>query len=75
MSVRDRNNEMAIEIPLKNSHPWTPEDPFLYTAEISVYYKGALSDLIEKNFGMRDFERKENSFTSTIRNIIYAALI
>ena len=39
-----------------------PEDPFLYTAEILVYYKGELSDSTGKNFGMRDFERRGKFF-------------
>ena len=28
MSVRDRNTEIVIEIPLKDSHPWTPKTRF-----------------------------------------------
>jgi hypothetical protein len=62
VSTRDRHNELAVTIPLKNAHPWTPEDPFLYTAEVSVYYKGQLSDKTEKKFGMRDFERRGKFF-------------
>jgi beta-galactosidase len=62
VSVRDRNNELVMEIPFANSHPWTPEDPFLYTAEISVYDHGELSDRFERKFGMRDFERRGKFF-------------
>jgi beta-galactosidase len=62
MSVRDRINEFEISVPLQNSHPWSPEDPFLYAAEISVYDKGLLSDIIEKKFGMRDFEKRGKFF-------------
>jgi beta-galactosidase len=62
VSVRDRNNELEAEIPLRNVHPWSPEDPFLYTAEVSVQYNGKKSDALEKNFGMRDFERKGKFF-------------
>ena len=60
--MRDRNTELVAEIPLKQSHAWTPEDPFLYTADVSLYYKGEISDAVEKNFGMRDFERKGKFF-------------
>ena len=62
VSVKDRNNEVAITIPVKGVHPWSPEDPFLYTAEVSVEYKDKLSDKIEKRFGMRDFERRGKFF-------------
>lgn len=62
ISVRDRNNELSLSIPLKNAHAWSPEDPFLYTAEVSVAYKGRLSDRVEKHFGMRDFERRGKFF-------------
>jgi beta-galactosidase len=62
VSIRDRNNELTLNIPIRNVHPWSPEDPFLYVAEISVYYKGSLSDRIEKKFGMRDFERRGKFF-------------
>jgi hypothetical protein len=62
ITVRDRNTELIVEVPLKQTHAWTPEDPFLYTAEVSVFYKGQLSDAVEKNFGMRDFERRGKFF-------------
>ncbi|HET9825151.1 MAG TPA: hypothetical protein VFP87_07450 [Chitinophagaceae bacterium] len=61
-STRDRNTELTAEIPLKQIHAWSPEDPFLYTAEISVYYHGKLSDSVNRNFGMRDFERRGKFF-------------
>src|SRR6266540_2640009 len=60
--MRDRNTELVAEIPLKQSHAWTPEDPFLYTADVSLYYKGEISDVVEKKFGMRDLERKGKFF-------------
>lgn len=62
VSVRDRLNEFVAEIPLANIHPWSPEDPFLYTAAVSVQYKGKTSDAVEKAFGMRDFERRGKFF-------------
>lgn len=62
VTVRDRINELEVSIPIKDSHPWSPEDPFLYAAEISVYDKGKLSDRIEKRFGMRDFEKRGKFF-------------
>ena len=60
--TRDRNTELTEEIPIKQPHAWSPEDPFLYTAEVSLYYKNDLSDVVERNFGMRDFERRGKFF-------------
>ena len=60
--IRDRNNELEADLPIKSVHPWSPEDPFLYTAEVTVQYNDTISDAIEKNFGMRDFERRGKFF-------------
>jgi beta-galactosidase/beta-glucuronidase len=60
--TKDRNTELVLEIPLSNAHAWSPEDPFLYTAEVSISYHGKPSDAIEKKFGMRDFERRGKFF-------------
>lgn len=60
--TRDRNTQVEAELSLKDAHAWTPEDPFLYTAEISVQYKGKKSDAVQKHFGMRDFETKGKFF-------------
>ena len=60
--TRDRNTELTTEIPLKQVHAWSPEDPFLYTVEVSFYYQGKLSDSVRRNFGMRDFERRDKFF-------------
>ncbi|MEP6616479.1 MAG: sugar-binding domain-containing protein [Ginsengibacter sp.] len=62
VSVRDRLNEITIDLPVESAHPWTPEDPFLYTTEISLYDHEEISDRLEKKFGMRDFERKGKFF-------------
>lgn len=62
VSTKDRNNELIAEIALKDPHPWSPEDPFLYTAELSVLYQGKESDAVQRTFGMRDFERRGKFF-------------
>jgi hypothetical protein len=62
VTIRDRNTDIIAEIPLTQIQAWSPEHPFLYTAEISVDYKGELSDKVDKNFGMRDFERRGKFF-------------
>lgn len=45
------------EIPLGSAtHPWSTDDPYLYTCEISLYYDGALSERTAVRFGVRNAE-------------------
>ena len=45
------NNDIVdVMIPIKNCHLWTPEDPFLYTLEVSTD-----ADETSTRFGMREF--------------------
>lgn len=59
---RDALGEISVDVPLNSPHPWTPDDPFLYTAELRVGTKGSVTDGLEKTFGMRDFERRGKFF-------------
>lgn len=36
------------------SHLWSVDDPYLYKVEISLYYKGELSDVYAFRYGVRD---------------------
>jgi len=45
------NNDIVdVMIPIKNCHLWSPEDPFLYTLEVSTD-----ADETSTRFGMREF--------------------
>ena len=45
----------AIKIP--NAHLWDIDDPYLYTAEVSVYSKtGVVADCVRSRFGIRQLE-------------------
>ena len=37
-------------------HRWSPDDPYLYNCEISLFYDGALSAKYERRFGVRSLE-------------------
>ena len=47
---------------MENPHPWSPEDPFLYKAVITVHINGQPLDDYQDLFGMRDFQRRGKFF-------------
>jgi hypothetical protein len=59
---RDNETQLTIDIPMDDFNKWSPENPFLYEAEIKLYNKKGLSDVTTQNFGMRDFERRGKYF-------------
>lgn len=40
----------------KADHPWSLDDPYLYTLKLDLYYDGALSASYSQRFGVRDIE-------------------
>jgi hypothetical protein len=59
---RDNITETAIEIPMHDFIVWTPENPELYIAEITIKSNSKETDRLERSFGMRDFTRKGKFF-------------
>ena len=62
-SKRDNRTYFETSISLDNPKAWTPDSPFLYEGEVSVYDQDELVDRYSVNFGMRDFSRKGKFFT------------
>jgi beta-galactosidase len=60
--MRANLSEAVINIPVKNHTLWSPENPFLYQADIEIYDGDFKSDEITVNFGMRTFERRGTDF-------------
>lgn len=60
---RDNRTYFETSISLDNPKAWTPDSPFLYEGEVSVYDQNELVDRYSVNFGMRDFSRKGKFFT------------
>lgn len=60
---RDNRTYFETSISLDNPEAWTPDSPFLYEGEVSVYDQDELVDRYSVNFGMRDFSRKGKFFT------------
>lgn len=60
---RDNRTYFETSISLDNPKAWTPDSPFLYEGEVSVYDQDEFVDRYSVNFGMRDFSRKGKFFT------------
>lgn len=53
---RDREYELAA-ISLENAQLWSPDTPYLYTAEVTLYdNEGNIADQIKEPFGVRTIE-------------------
>ena len=59
---RDALTAAVLDVPMADVHAWTTDDPFLYTAEVSIFDQGRLSDRETAAFGMRDFSIRGRSF-------------
>ena len=54
--LRDREYELP-SISLENAKLWSPDSPYLYTAEVTLYdSKGNIADQIKEPFGVRTIE-------------------
>lgn len=63
ITERDDITQTKLVLPVENVHPWSPDDPFLYTALVTLSdTKGELLDEVEETFAMRDFERRGKFF-------------
>ena len=49
------SDQVQVGVELPQLRPWSPEDPFLYTVEVSLSSAGSLIDRIQDRFGMRQF--------------------
>jgi beta-galactosidase len=67
---RDNITHVNLEIVLEDAHLWTPEDPFLYEADITVLKNDDVSDLTVSRFAMRDFYRQGRHFYLNGKKIV-----
>ncbi|MGE5647620.1 MAG: glycoside hydrolase family 2 protein [Acidobacteriota bacterium] len=56
--VADGRAEAELKMP--GARLWTPEDPFLYTAEIALVVNGTERDRIRQRFGLREVATRGN---------------
>ena len=44
----------TLDVPIRNPHPWTPDDPFLYNLTVALQdTDGTATDAVQSYFGMR----------------------
>ena len=48
-------NLIKLRFPMKNIRAWTPDAPYLYEAQVSLFADGKLQDTSASSFGMRSF--------------------
>ncbi|MGD2176098.1 MAG: glycoside hydrolase family 2 TIM barrel-domain containing protein, partial [Candidatus Brocadiaceae bacterium] len=51
-----------VRVPLRELHPWCPQDPFLYTAELQLGAGGEPCDVARFPFGMRQIQVAEGHY-------------
>lgn len=61
-TTRDNETVLHLDVPVEKFTAWSPENPFLYVAEIRLFDGEKLSDVATSMFGMRDFERRGKFF-------------
>jgi beta-galactosidase len=59
---RDNLTEVEMDVKLSEFTEWSPENPFLYDAEVLLTENNKLSDKVNRAFGMRDFSRQGKFF-------------
>ncbi len=57
-----RNREIVLTLPLPEMRTWSPENPFLYQADVSLKAEGKETDRVRATFGMRDFRIRGSDF-------------
>ena len=62
LSRREHLTVTSAVIALRDPHPWSPDDPFLYRAVTTVLSGGNPIDVQEDRFGLRDFQRRGKYF-------------
>mgnify|MGYP000666061921 CR=1 FL=1 len=60
--LRPGINKLATTVSIPNAKYWSPDEPNLYSGEVSVTFKGKPSDQWSHRFGMRELTIKNKDF-------------
>lgn len=55
-------NQVNRELKIKEAKYWSPKDPYLYQAKVTIVKNGSSSDQWEARFGMRSFTVENDQF-------------
>ena len=55
-------NKVSLPVPISHMHTWSPDDPFLYVAEISLSEGNQPRDAMVARFGMRELTVGSDGF-------------
>jgi len=62
LHIKPGIKELSWTLNIPNAKYWSPDDPHLYRADISVAYDGRISDSWSSRFGMREFTIRNKRF-------------
>ena len=62
LSLRPGRNEGEWTLPIPQARTWSPDDPYLYTARISISDRGESLDAETVRFGMRELTIRDQRF-------------
>jgi len=61
-NIKPGIKELSWTLNIPNAKYWSPDDPYLYRADISIAYGGKVSDSWSSRFGMREFTIRNKRF-------------
>ncbi|KPL05636.1 hypothetical protein AMJ85_11520 [candidate division BRC1 bacterium SM23_51] len=62
LELRPGTNRLTWTLPIPDATHWSPDNPHLYRAEVTVAGEGAVSDRWSTRFGMREFTIRDKKF-------------
>ncbi|MCP5110545.1 MAG: hypothetical protein GY953_06885, partial [bacterium] len=62
LELEPGTNQRSWTLDIPNPTYWSPDNPFLYRAEVSVAFDGETSDRWSARFGMREFTVRDGKF-------------
>ncbi len=62
LDLKPGSNSRSWTLPIPDAEYWSPDDPHLYRADVSVTFGGSISDRWNARFGMREFTIRDKKF-------------
>jgi hypothetical protein len=62
LNIKPGSKELSWTLNIPNAKYWSPDDPHLYRADVSVSFDGKVSDRWSRRFGMREFTIRDKQF-------------